>query len=768
MTISDTNVDKLVAQLTLEEKASLASGSDYWSTKAVDRLGIASLELADGSHGLRKQRASADHPGMTGTHPATCFPPAVALASTWDVDLLGRVGAALGREARARDVAVLLGPGVNIKRSPLCGRNFEYFSEDPHVAGQLGAALVRGVQSEGVGTVVKHFAANNQETDRMVVSSDVDERTLREIYLNAFETVVREAQPWLVMASYNKINGVWSCENPWLLRSVLRGEWGFTGAVVSDWLAVNSRVAGLAAGLDLEMPGAAGNDERIVAAVRDGSLDEAVLDDAVLRVLRLVEAHEEAGRAHPAIEPGTHDDAHHELARAAAADSIVLLKNDGDILPLTGSDLTIGVVGEFARTPRFQGAGSSQVNPTRVDNALDAVTAAAQRTGSRVAFAPGYRLDGADPTAAPVTDPATDLVAEAVEVARTADVALVFVGLPDGAESESYDRQHIDLPAEQDALVRAVAAVNPRTVVVLSNGSVVSLEAWHDAVPAVVEAWLLGQAGGGAVADVLFGAVNPSGRLAETIPLRLSDTPAYLNYPGEGGHVRYGEGVFVGYRHYQSTGREVRYPFGHGLSYTTFDWSELATEVAADGAVSVSVLVTNTGTTAGKDVVQVYVAPPSRPVRSPARELRAFAKVDLAPGESRRVRLTLERRAFAYYHVGAGQWVVAAGDHEVQVARSAADVVLSATVGVTGDAAPADLTIDSTVREWLEHPVAGPALMQGFAATGETGDGSDQSTMAMIAPMPLRRVSRLPGVPVTEEQLEGMVAQLRQAMGLTP
>ncbi len=559
-----------VTELTLEEKASLTSGASFWYTKPIERVGVPALMVTDGPHGLRKQREGGDHLGIGDSVPATCFPPAVGLGSSWDVELIHRVGEALGTETSIENVAVLLGPGINIKRSPLCGRNFEYLSEDPIVSGVLGAAIVNGIQSKGVGTSLKHFAANNQENDRMRSSSDVDPRPLREIYLRGFQRVVEDAQPWTVMCSYNRINGVYASEDPWLLTQVLRDEWGFEGLVVSDWGAVNERVPGLAAGMDLEMPSSNGvTDAQIVAAVQDGSLDESVVDVAAGRVLDLVrKATEGAG----AVEGPLDVDAHHALAREAAGRSIVLLKNDaprqgqGPVLPLA-KDAKLAVIGEFAEKPRYQGAGSSMINPTRLDTALDEIRALA--TGD-VAYAQGFSnaLEvSADETAA--------LRDEAVAAASAADVAVVFLGLPARLESEGYDREDIDLPAAQLELLDAVLAANPNTVVVLSNGGVVALP-FADRVPAILEAWLLGQAGGGATADVLFGEVNPSAKLTETIPVRLEDTPAFLDFPGEFSHTRYGEGLFVGYRWYDARRLEVAFPFGHGLSYTTFSYADAA------------------------------------------------------------------------------------------------------------------------------------------------------------------------------------------------
>lgn len=749
----------------LAEKAGLVSGGGFWSTKAAPGLGIEPLVLTDGPHGLRKQQPGAEHPGVADSLPATCFPTASALAATWDRDLLRSVGAALGREARAAGVAVLLGPGVNIKRSPLGGRNFEYFSEDPLLTGELAAELVLGLQGEGVGAAVKHFAVNSQETDRMVVDAELDRRALREIYLPAFETVVTRARPWALMCSYNKVNGVYASQNRWLLTALLRQEWGFDGVVVSDWWAVDDRLAALRAGLDLEMPGPApAHDARILAALRDGTLDPAVLDRAVDRLRDLAARTSPAGPA-AAVDEG----AHHALAREAAADAIVLLKNDGAALPITGAGLTVAVLGELARTPRYQGAGSSLVNPIRVDGPLDALGTALAAAGSRLVFAPGYALPGGGPA----TDAGGggdggggDLLGTAVETARGADVAVVFAGSAADADREGFDRDTLRVPAEQEALIAAVAAVVPRTVVVLANGGIVTMEDWHDAVPAVLETWLPGQAGGGAIADVLTGAVCPSGRLPETVPLRLEDTPAYLEFPGTAGRAPYGEGVFVGYRHYGSTGRAVRHPFGHGLSYTTFEHTDLVVERTGPADVAVSVTVTNTGAVAGKDVVQVYVAPPPRAVRGPVRELRGFAKVALAPGESARVSVPLGRRAFAYWDVAADGWVVGPGEHTVQIGRSARDIVLAAPVPLDGDPVSRDLGLDSTVAEWLADPVAAGMLLQGVAAaTGVPAEQADLGPLLALASIPLRRVARLPGAPATEEQLALLVHAVRAARG---
>lgn len=740
-----------VSGLTLEQKASLTSGADFWTTKAVPDAGIDSIMLTDGPHGLRKQAGATDHLGIADSVPATCFPPAVGLGASFDPELAERVGEALGVESAIEDVAVILGPGINIKRSPLCGRNFEYFSEDPIVAGVMGAGLVRGIQSKGVGSSLKHFAANNQEFDRMRASSDVDPRPLREIYLRGFQRVVEEAQPWTVMCSYNRINGVYASEDPWLLTQVLRDEWGFEGLVVSDWGAVNDRVAGLPAGLDLEMPGGGGHtDAQLVAAVTDGTLDEKALDVAAGRMLDLVRK----AQQRPAV-PGPLDvEAHHALAREVAGRAIVLLRNEGGILPLQRS-AKIAVVGAFAEQPRYQGAGSSLINPTKLDTALGAIRDAAS---GDVAYAAGFSLDASGDAAA--------LRDEAVTAASSADVVVAFLGLPPAAESEGYDREHIDLPAVQLEMLDAVVAANPNTVVVLSNGSVVALP-FRDRVPAILEGWLLGQAGGSATADVLFGDVNPSGKLTETIPLRLEDTPAFGNFPGSFGHVRYGEGLLVGYRWYDARRMDVAYPFGHGLSYTTFAYGDATASVDAAGDVTVTVPVTNTGSVAGREVVQVYTGLDASAVERAPRELKAFASVALQPGETATVSLTVRRADLAYWDVRVDRWVVEGGSYTVEVASSSRDIRSRLTVVIDGDAVQIPLSMESSIADLLADPVAGPIARQAVTEVlgGTGGDAAGASMMAseeglahMMASFPVGRLTGFGGLPVTHEQITGLIA----------
>lgn len=739
----------VVAGLTLEEKASLTSGASFWTTQGIERAGIPAIVLTDGPHGVRLQKGSADHLGIGDSVPATCFPPAVALGSTFDPELLERVGTALGEEARAEGVGVLLGPGVNIKRSPLCGRNFEYLSEDPIVSGVLGAALVNGLQSQGVGGSLKHFAANNQEHDRMSSSSDVDPRPLREIYLRGFQRVVEDAQPWTVMCSYNRLNGVYTSEDPWLLNTVLRDEWGFEGLVVSDWGAVNDRVVGLPAGLDLEMPSSDGRSAAaLLAAVADGSLDESALDLGARRVVELVQ--KAVAGARPSTGSGSEGydvDAHHALAREAAGRGAVLLKNDDAILPLDAAT-SVAVIGAFAEKPRYQGAGSSLINPTRLDNALDAITGYAD--ADRVGFAAGFTTDGSDGAA---------LVGPAVELAASKDVVVLFLGLPGSYESEGFDRDDLRLPAEQLSLLAAVVAANPRTVVVLANGGVVELP-FADDVPAILEGWLGGQAGGSAIADVLYGIVNPSGRLAETIPLKLSDTPAYLNFPGDFGHVRYGEGIFVGYRWYDARDAEVRYPFGHGLSYTTFGYSDLSVATDASG-LTVRVTVTNTGDRAGREVVQVYTGLAASGVQRAPREIKGFASVALEAGESRQVEIAVRNEDLAYWDIRVDRWVVEPGAYSVEVGASSRDIRLSAVVEVEGEKVRIPLSLESSIAELAADPVAGPIVMQAmgsFASGMADTDIFDEGGLEkMMASFPIGKLAGFPGVPVTPEQIQQLI-----------
>ncbi len=735
------NIDRLLTELTVAEKASLTSGSAFWFTAPVERLNIPKIMVSDGPHGLRAQPEDSDHLGLGGSLPATCFPTASAVASAWDPDLLRRIGQALASEARACNLSVILGPGVNMKRSPLCGRNFEYFSEDPFLAGELAVGIVDGIQSRGVGTSVKHYAANNQETDRLRVDAQIDERTLREIYLPAFERVVKAAQPWTVMCAYNKVNGQSASENTWLLTTVLREEFGFQGLIVSDWGAVYHRVPALLAGLDLEMPPALGRSpEAVAAAVEAGEVPIEVLDARVRTVLELVAK----GMPVLDLDESFDQDAHHALAREAAAASVVLLKNDG-LLPLA-ADARIAVVGEFARTPRFQGAGSSQVNPTRVDVLLDELRA----VYGEVPFAAGYGIGETGNDAA--------LLAEAEQVAGSADVVVVVIGLPGADESEGFDRTHMNLPANQLAALAAVAAVNPHVVVVLVNGSTVVLGEVTPHANALVEAWLGGQAAGGAIADVLTGTVNPSGRLAETFPHRLEDNSSYLNFPGDEQVVRYGEGLFIGYRGYDKCHQDVAYPFGFGLSYTSFALSDLNVTTrgtVAEGtlAATVTVTVTNTGAVGGAEVVQVYVQDVESSVARPVRELKGFTKVSVAAGASEQVTIELDQRAFAFWSNRHHGWAVEAGEFVIAVGANSRDLPLTETVMVDAPALAAPLTRDSTLQEWMSDPI-GRQLIEREVANGQPAAMLKEEMIDVIGTMPMSTLANFGGMSLDHDTLD--------------
>jgi len=755
-----TDIQSIVKQMTLEEKAALCTGATAWTTTPVERLGVPSMFVSDGPHGVRRVP---DVDSLSAQSlPATCFPTASCLSSSWDVDLLRELGEALAEECIALQVDVVLGPSNNMKRTPLCGRNFEYYSEDPYLSGQVAASFINGVQSKGVGTSLKHYAANNQEFQRLTIDAQVDERTLREIYLPAFETAVKQARPWTVMCAYNKLNGPYCSEHHELLVDILKDEWGFEGLVVSDWGAVHDRVASLRGGLDLEMPGPRPRrTTAVIEAVRRGELDEAVLDESVRRIVRIVFKAAETPKG------GAFDAAgHHALARKIAGEGMVLLKNDG-VLPLV-NPRRIAVIGRAAKEAYFQGGGSSHINPTQVDVPFDELRKAV--VGAELTYAEGYPADDSSQPA---------LIDEAVAVARAADVALLYLALPGYKESEGYDRPDLDLTAQQVALIKAVTGAQRKTVVILNNGSAVTMSEWIDGAAAVLEAWMMGQAGGGAIADVLTGKVNPSGKLSETFPLKLPDTPAHINYPGGNGAVRYGEGIFIGYRYYDVKEMPVLFPFGHGLSYTTFAYGAPRVSATAfrdvDG-MTVSVDVTNTGTVAGKEIVQVYVHDRSSRLARPPKELKGFAKVALEPGETKTVIVPLDFRAFAYYHPGYQRWITEEGEFDILVGASAADIRGAATVMLHSTLElPCRLNRESTIRDWLEDPrgqrVFEPLFKQLTASMAAIFGGGDSAgetigmdTLGFMLDMPLLGIldfqeGRLPAP--AEEMVEGLLAEVR-------
>ena len=754
-------IRELISRMTLEEKAGLCSGADFWHTKAVERLGIPATMVSDGPHGLRKQDEEGDHLGINDSIKAVCFPAASATAASFDPELIEKMGEALGDACQHEKLSVLLGPAVNIKRSPLCGRNFEYFSEDPYLTGVMATALIKGIQSRNVGTSIKHFALNNQEHRRMSSSSDCDERTIREIYFPAFEMAVKEAQPWTVMCSYNRINGVYASENPWLLTDVLRKEWGFEGYVMSDWGAVSKRPAGVAAGLDLEMPASGGvNDRKIVEAVKAGKLDEKLVDLCCERILNIVFRYTENAK------PDTPWDKEKQHLQAAdvAADCMVLLKNEDGILPLNKED-EIAFIGEFAEKPRFQGGGSSHINCFKTTGAVEAAK------GLKVTYARGYDVAADDAPEA--------MIAEAVAAAKKAKVAVVFAGLPDAYESEGYDRTHMRMPESQNRLIEAVAEANPNTVVVLHNGSPVEMP-WIGKVKGVLEAYLGGQAVGLAEVKVLFGDVNPSGHLPESFPIKLEDNPSFLFYGGEPRGTEYREGIFVGYRYYDKKKMDVLFPFGYGLSYTTFEYAGLklsADEIKDTETVTATVTVKNTGRRAGKAVVQLYVGDTEgwQNAIRPVRELRGFKKVELQPGESREVSFTLGKRAFATWNTEIHDWYVETGDFCIEVGDSVASLPLKATVKVESTVTlPKHFDLDSIYMDILADPkgkaVFGPIIKKAFSAFGSEAEAaseaageaiSEEMSMAMINYMPLRGALSF-GMGFEEDQIMELLRQINE------
>lgn len=670
------DVKLVLNQMTLEEKAALCSGKTFWKTKDFENLDIPSIFVCDGPHGLRKQEVGEDNLGVKKSVPSTCFPTSCALSSSWDENLAYSVGDAIAKEALAVNVDIVLGPGINIKRSPLCGRNFEYFSEDPYLTGKLASSLVNGIQSNGIGTSLKHFALNNQENERMTISSTVDLRTMREIYLSAFEMVVKETQPYTVMCSYNLINGEYASDNRFLLDDVLRKEWGFDGFVVTDWGALNDKVASIMAGCDLEMPTSNGlNDKKIVDAVNNGQLDIKYLDLSVERILRIIDKCVKARKANAKYDI----QAHNELARDAAAQSIVLLKNDNRALPLNKNE-KIAVIGEFAKKTRFQGGGSSHVNAHIVSNAYDEIVKLGK---SEIIFSRGYSIE---------SDSNDDnLIKEAVETAKSVDKVVLFIGLPDSYESEGYDRENIDLPKNQIHLLNEIAKSNKNIIVALYNGSVIEIASWRDKVSSIVECWLGGQAVGGAVADILFGVVNPSGRLCETFPIKLQDNPSYLSFRPFNNVVNYTEGIYVGYRYYESVDKEVAYPFGFGLSYSSFEYANMEVDnksIKDTDEVNVTVKITNKSDRYGKEVVQLYVGKDEGVVQTPKVQLRGFEKVGLNAGESKIISFKLSKRDFAYYDVLRNTFAVESNDYFIKIGSNCHDIKLETRINVTSTDVP--------------------------------------------------------------------------------
>lgn len=658
---------ELINQMTLEEKASLMSGKDFWQSENIDRLKIPSMFLADGPHGIRKQAKAADHLGLNPSIPATCFPTAATVANSWNQELSEKMGQYLGKEAVAQKVNVLLGPGINMKRNPLAGRNFEYFSEDPFLAGKLSASMIRGIQSKGISASVKHFAANNQEERRMAIDTIVDERTLREIYLTAFEIAIKEGKTKTIMSSYNKLNGTYTNENMHLMHEILRNEWGYEGVVVTDWGGSNDRVAGLEAGNELEMPTTNGEtDQDIIKAIQNGQLKEETLDKAVDRLLDLIFTTTDSIKQ---SKDAFDQQKHHQFAQRIAEESIVLLKNEDQILPLN-QGTKVAIIGDFAREPRYQGAGSSIVNPTILESTLDCLAESGLQS---IGFEPGFNRYGKK---------SKRKINQACELAKKADVVLLYIGLDEVTEAEGLDRSNMKLPQNQIDLIHALSVVNQNIVAVLSCGAAIEMP-WINKLKGLVHSYLSGQAGAKAILRVLTGEVNPSGKLAETYPLRYEDTPSYHHFPGKEVSVEYREGLFIGYRYYDTADIEVLFPFGYGLSYTTFEYSDL--QVDRQG---VTFTLTNTGKVPGMEIAQLYVGCQSSKIFRPKKELKGFTKVYLKPSESKRVTISFDDKTFRYFNVKTNRWEIEEAEYQLMIGASSADIRLTGTLFVEGTNAP--------------------------------------------------------------------------------
>lgn len=769
-----TSTNKIINELTLEEKAQLLTGKNFWETKGIDKYNIKSLMLADGPHGVRKQVGSADHLGLNESLPSVCFPTASAVACSFNEKLAQEMGSVLGHGAKQLDVDVLLGPGNNIKRSPLCGRNFEYFSEDPYLAGKLASAMIKGIQSKHVGASLKHFAANNQENHRMVMNSLVDERTLREIYLAAFEIPVIEASPWTVMSAYNLVNGEYASENSRLINDILRKEWGFDGLVVTDWGGNDELHKSVAGGTDLEMPSSGEVGVRdIIKAHNEGRLSMTAIDSAVGNLLQLVQ------RCTEVEYDGKYSlDSAHDKAREMAEESIVLLKNDQQILPINKARCqNVAVIGSFAKTPRYQGSGSSKVNPHQLTNLFDSLVE--KEAEINFSYATGYAVN------TDKTD--SEQIAASVELAANTDMVILCVGLTDSYESEGFDRSHLNMPQNQLDLIDAVSNVNDNVVIVLSNGSVVKMP-FIAKVPAIVEGWLTGEAGASAMANILLGQTNPSGRLAESFILDENDDPAKDTYSSESREAVYSEGIFVGYRSHQNTQTAVQFPFGYGLSYTTFTYRDLLVTKTGDDSAEVSVSITNTGTVAGKEVVQLYVSEINPIISRPLRELKRFAKIALNPGETKRVNFTLDKRSFAHFNTSLNTWHVSDNQYRIEIAKSCEKIVVSSIVKMGyNQATPACDTVyqgnvafepkqyihrNSTVRDLAKHPVGRflyKKIITGASASvapkegDSAGAASLEATIQMTNELPLRNLVSFSGGKDMDENALAFIIKVMNA-----
>lgn len=752
------DIKKIISKMTLEEKVALCSGSDFWHTKSIERLGVPNIMFSDGPYGLRKQDLKNDNLGINNSIKAVCFPASCATAASFNRSLIYRLGEGLGIACQSENVATILGPAVNIKRSPLCGRNFEYFSEDPFLTSEMATNYIKGVQSKNIGTSIKHFLANNQEHRRMTSSSNIDERTLREIYLTAFESPIIDGKPWSVMCSYNRVNGVQVSESYRFLTTVLRNEWGFDGYVLSDWGAVKDRILGLRAGLDLEMPSSNGmNDKDIIEAVGDGSLDEKILNKSVERILNSVFKYEKNKN----VNVEWNKEEQHKLAREIEDECIVLLKNE-DILPLDGKSST-AFIGLFAKEPRYQGGGSSHINSFKIESALEAV-----KSKQNVLYAQGYNVDNELIN--------RNLINEAVSIAKNVKTAIVFVGLPDSFESEGYDRKHMKLPVNQTELIKAIIEVQPNTVIVLHNGSPIEMP-WINEVKGVIELYLGGQAVGASTVDILYGDVNPSGRLPETFPIKLEDNPSYLFYGGEKDNVEYREGIFVGYRYYDKKNIDVLYPFGYGLSYTKFKYSNMKLDkkrMRDTDILTVSVDITNVGDVFGKEVVQVYVEDVDGDIIRPIRELKGFEKVPLYPGETKTVSFKLSKRSFAYFNTEINDWHVESGEFIISIGKSSREIICNSKIFVESTVKiPIIYNDNTTIGDLLnntETMMVLKPLLDKFGEKSLFTQVSSESSLeaislemleAMIKYMPLRQLLSFGNI-INRQELNRIIDELNK------
>lgn len=742
------DIKAIIRQMTLEEKALMCSGKNFWETQSIERLGIPSITLTDGPYGVIKRLS-----GFTQAIPATCFPTSSALASSWDVELLYNVGKAIGVECQAEDVQILLGPGINVQRSPLGGRNFEYYSEDPVLSGELAAAFINGVQSEGVGACVKHYVANNQEYHRLTVNNIIDEQALNEIYLYNFEIAVKKGKPFVVMAAYNKLNGIHCTENKYILNYILRDRWKFSGFIVSDWYAVNSLVDSLKAGLDLEMPSSYGfSSKKIIEAVFNGELDEVILDKAVENILNIVFKVTKSKKQNVDYDKNKHN----TLAREAARNCIVLLKNKHNLLPLKKEKLRnkkIAVIGEYAKKPRFQGEGSAHVNPTMIENAYDEILKIAG-SSIKINYSKGYSISEE------IIDNNNALIKEAQKIAKESDISILFMGTPDSYDREGFDRKNINLPDNQIKLLREISKVQKNVIVVLSNGSPIIIPPWYNYADAILEAWLTGQASGGAVADILFGIENPSGKLTSTFPVQLSDNPTYLDYLDLEDNLQYKEGIFVGYRYYDKKNMKVAFPFGFGLSYTTFNYRDLklSKEIMRENdRLEVKFKIKNTGKYFGKEIAQVYLKKLISNAPTSEKELKAFLKISLFPDEEKEVSFVLNSRDFSYYDVTAKDSIVDSGVFQILIGKSSRDICLTEKIYMKASyIRKIKYTRETLIGKFLENPNAKPFLeniIKDLAQSASTDKELQENFLSFLKDNPIEKLPIMSSGKFTEKML---------------